>query len=68
MENKIWAVGSVDDVADVIGYYRDLLGLEHICFFFDAPGLTRAEIDEQFELIAGEVMPRLGESIDHPRP
>jgi hypothetical protein len=48
--------------------YRDLLGLEHLCFFFDFPGLSREEIDEQFHLVADEVMPRLGETLDRPRP
>lgn len=64
---KIMAIGSVDDVVDVIGMYRELLGLEHICFFFDFPGLTRAEIDEQFHLAAEEVFPKLGESLERPR-
>lgn len=67
MTNHIWAVGSVDDVVDEIGMWRDLLDLEHICFFFDAPGLSREAIDEQFELISGEVFPRLGETLDRPR-
>jgi len=64
---KIWAIGSVDDVVDVIGMYRELLGLEHICFFFDLPGLSREEIDEQFHLVAEEVFPRLGEPLVRPR-
>jgi hypothetical protein len=68
IEQQIWAVGSVDDVVDTIGMYRDLLGLEHLCFFFDFPGLSREEIDEQFHLVADEVMPRLGETLDRPRP
>jgi alkanesulfonate monooxygenase SsuD/methylene tetrahydromethanopterin reductase-like flavin-dependent oxidoreductase (luciferase family) len=68
MAQQIWAIGSVEDVVETIGMYRDLLGLEHLCAFVDLPGLTRAQIDEQFALIAGEVMPRLGESLDRPRP
>jgi hypothetical protein len=65
---QIWAIGSVDDVVDVIGMYRERLGLEHLCFFFDLPGLSREEIDEQFHLVASEVMPRLGETLERPRP
>ena len=63
VSQKIMAIGSVDDVVDVIGMYRELLGLEHICFFFDLPGLTREEIDEQFHLVSEEVFPRLGEPL-----
>ena len=61
---KIQIVGSVDDAVDAIGYWRDLLDLKHICFFFDYPGLTREEMNEQMHLVAEEVFPRLGETID----
>jgi alkanesulfonate monooxygenase SsuD/methylene tetrahydromethanopterin reductase-like flavin-dependent oxidoreductase (luciferase family) len=64
MANKIQIVGSIDDAVDIIGYWRDLLDLKHICFFFDYPGLTRAEIDEQMHLMVSEVLPRLGETVD----
>ena len=61
---RIMAIGSIDDVVDVLGFYRDLVGLEHLCIFFDLPGLTREQIDEQLHLVAEEVMPRLGEAMD----
>jgi hypothetical protein len=48
--------------------YKELLGLEHLCCFLDLPGLSREAIDEQFHLIADEVMPRLGETLERPRP
>jgi alkanesulfonate monooxygenase SsuD/methylene tetrahydromethanopterin reductase-like flavin-dependent oxidoreductase (luciferase family) len=57
---RIMAIGSVDDVVDVIGTYRDELGLEHLILFPEFPGLTREQIDEQLHLVADEVMPRLG--------
>jgi hypothetical protein len=63
MANKIQVIGSVDDAVDIIGYWRDLLDLKHICFFFDYPGLTRNEIDEQMHLMVSEVLPRLGETV-----
>ena len=44
--------------------WRDLLDLKHICFFFDYPGLTREEMNEQMHLVAEEVFPRLGEPIE----
>jgi alkanesulfonate monooxygenase SsuD/methylene tetrahydromethanopterin reductase-like flavin-dependent oxidoreductase (luciferase family) len=63
-EQKIQIVGSIDDAVDVIGFWRDLLDLKHICFFFDYPGLTREEMNEQMHLVAEEVFPRLGEPIE----
>ena len=60
-QNKIQIIGSIDDAVDMLGFRRDLLDLKHVCFFFDLPGLTRAEIDEQMHLIMEEVLPRLGE-------
>ena len=63
-EQRIQIVGSIDDAVDAIGYWRDLLDLRHICFFFDYPGLTREEMTEQMHLVAEEVFPRLGEPIE----
>ncbi len=61
---KIQIIGSIDDAVDAIGYWRDLLDLKHMCFFFDFPGLTRADMNEQMHLVAEEVFPRLGEPIE----
>ena len=63
-EQRIQIVGSIDDAVDTLGFWRDLLDLKHICFFFDYPGLTREEMTEQMHLVAEEVMPRLGETIE----
>jgi alkanesulfonate monooxygenase SsuD/methylene tetrahydromethanopterin reductase-like flavin-dependent oxidoreductase (luciferase family) len=60
IEQRIMAIGSVDDVVDVIGAYREELGLEHLVVFPEFPGLTREQIDEQLHLVAEEVLPRLG--------
>ena len=64
MENKIQIIGSIDDAVDILGFWRDLLDLKHVCFFFDLPGLTREEVDEQMHLVVEEVLPRLGEKIE----
>jgi hypothetical protein len=64
VNQKIMAIGSVDDVVDNIGYWRDLLDLKHLCIFFDFPGVTREEMNEQMHLVAEEVMPKLGEKMD----
>ena len=62
--NKIQIIGSIDDAVDILGYWRDLLDLKHVCFFFDFPGLTREEMDDQMHLVVSEVLPRLGETVD----
>jgi alkanesulfonate monooxygenase SsuD/methylene tetrahydromethanopterin reductase-like flavin-dependent oxidoreductase (luciferase family) len=62
IEQRIMAIGSVDDVVDVVGAYREELALQHLVIFPDFPGLTREQMDEQLHLVAEEVMPRLGES------
>ena len=64
VEQKIQIVGSIDDAVDTLGYWRDLLDLKHLCIFFDFPGLSREEMNEQMHLVAEEVMPRLGEKMD----
>jgi alkanesulfonate monooxygenase SsuD/methylene tetrahydromethanopterin reductase-like flavin-dependent oxidoreductase (luciferase family) len=57
---RAMAIGSVEDVVEVLGEFRDALDLQHVLLFPDFPGLTRAEMDEQLVLLAEEVMPRLG--------
>jgi alkanesulfonate monooxygenase SsuD/methylene tetrahydromethanopterin reductase-like flavin-dependent oxidoreductase (luciferase family) len=57
---RAMAIGSVDDVVDVLAEFRELLDLQHVLLFPEFPGLTREEIDEQMVLLAEEVMPRLG--------
>jgi hypothetical protein len=64
MDQKIQIVGSIDDAVDILGFWRDLLDLKHVCFFFDYPGLTREEMNEQMHLVAEEVFPRLGEKVE----
>jgi alkanesulfonate monooxygenase SsuD/methylene tetrahydromethanopterin reductase-like flavin-dependent oxidoreductase (luciferase family) len=61
---KIQVVGSVDDAVEALGFWRDLLDLRHICFFFDYPGLRQEEIDEQMHLMTEEVLPQLGETVE----
>jgi alkanesulfonate monooxygenase SsuD/methylene tetrahydromethanopterin reductase-like flavin-dependent oxidoreductase (luciferase family) len=64
MREKIQIVGSIDDAVDILGFWRELLDLKHVCFFYDYPGLSREEIDEQMHLTVSEVFPRLGETIE----
>jgi alkanesulfonate monooxygenase SsuD/methylene tetrahydromethanopterin reductase-like flavin-dependent oxidoreductase (luciferase family) len=57
---RAMAIGSVDEVVEVLAEFRELLDLQHVLLFPELPGLTPAEIDEQLVLLATEVMPRLG--------
>lgn len=62
VEQRVMAIGSYEDVAETIGFYQDLLGLEHLVVFPDFPGLSREQMDEQLEILATEVLPRVGAS------
>jgi hypothetical protein len=64
IDQKIQAIGSVDDVVDTIGFWRELPDLKHLIIFFDFPGLTRQEMKDQLHMVAEEVMPKLGETMD----
>jgi hypothetical protein len=64
VDQKIQIIGSIDDAVDTLGFWRDLLDLKNICFFFDFPGLTQAEMSEQMHLVTEEVFPRLGEKVE----
>ncbi len=54
------AIGSVEEVADVIGRWTEALSLRHLALFPDLPGLSREQVDEQLHLMADEVLPRVG--------
>ena len=59
----VWALGSVEEVADRIGTWAELLDLRHLVLFTELPGLTREEVDEQLHLLATEVLPRAGVAV-----
>ena len=63
IDQRVMAIGSVEEVADVLGTYVEVLGCEHLVLFFDMPGLTREQMDEQLELTAAEVLPHLGVTV-----
>jgi alkanesulfonate monooxygenase SsuD/methylene tetrahydromethanopterin reductase-like flavin-dependent oxidoreductase (luciferase family) len=56
----VWALGSVEEVADTIGRWAELLDLRHLVLFPELPGLSREEIDEQLHVLATDVLPRAG--------
>jgi alkanesulfonate monooxygenase SsuD/methylene tetrahydromethanopterin reductase-like flavin-dependent oxidoreductase (luciferase family) len=63
MAQRIYAVGSPDEVAEVLAHYRDLLGVRRLSVAMDPLGLTPEQHQEQLRMFAAEVAPRLGESL-----
>jgi alkanesulfonate monooxygenase SsuD/methylene tetrahydromethanopterin reductase-like flavin-dependent oxidoreductase (luciferase family) len=57
---KIWAVGTAEDVAAVIDGYRETLDLQLLSVSFDSPGLTGEQTGEQMYRFAQDVAPKLG--------
>jgi alkanesulfonate monooxygenase SsuD/methylene tetrahydromethanopterin reductase-like flavin-dependent oxidoreductase (luciferase family) len=53
-------IGSVEEVADALGRWKDLLDLRHLVLYPDLPGLSVEAMDEQLHLLADEVLPRIG--------
>jgi alkanesulfonate monooxygenase SsuD/methylene tetrahydromethanopterin reductase-like flavin-dependent oxidoreductase (luciferase family) len=66
IEQDQMVIGSPEECADVLGRYRDEVGVEHVVLFFDMPGLTQDAMDEQLELTANDVLPKLGVTLDGP--
>jgi alkanesulfonate monooxygenase SsuD/methylene tetrahydromethanopterin reductase-like flavin-dependent oxidoreductase (luciferase family) len=60
IRQRIWAVGSVEEVAETISIYKDALSLDHLCCFFEFPGLTTEQLDRQMTLFAEQVAPLIG--------
>ncbi len=58
------AIGSVEEVADQLGRWCDVLSLQHLVCFPDLPGLTREQMNEQLHLVAEDVLPRIGVRLD----
>jgi alkanesulfonate monooxygenase SsuD/methylene tetrahydromethanopterin reductase-like flavin-dependent oxidoreductase (luciferase family) len=60
IDNKTWLVGTAADVAEGLGYYRDILGgLDNLTIFPNMPGDRYADSDEQMVRFAEEVLPLL---------
>ena len=60
IENKTWLVGTADDVAEEIDFYREQLGgLEDLVIFPNMPGDPYEKTAEQLTRFAEEVMPKL---------
>jgi alkanesulfonate monooxygenase SsuD/methylene tetrahydromethanopterin reductase-like flavin-dependent oxidoreductase (luciferase family) len=59
MTEESMAIGSIEQVADLLGRIKERLDLQHLLLFPDFPGLNREQMDEQMHLLAEEVLPRI---------
>ena len=60
IENKVWLVGSADEVAEQIQWYCDYLGgVENLVLFPAMPGDPYTKVEEQLHRLAEDVMPQL---------
>jgi alkanesulfonate monooxygenase SsuD/methylene tetrahydromethanopterin reductase-like flavin-dependent oxidoreductase (luciferase family) len=60
LENKTWLVGTPEQVAEGIAFYRDQLGLQDLCLFPNFPGDSYDKTEEQLARYAEQVRPLLG--------
>ena len=60
LEHKVWVVGTPDQVADGIDFYKELLGLTDLTIFPSYPGDTYEKAEEQIHRFGQEVLPLLG--------
>lgn len=54
------AIGSIEEVIDQLGTWKEILDLKHIVLFPDLPGFSRTQMDEQLQILANDVLPHLG--------
>jgi alkanesulfonate monooxygenase SsuD/methylene tetrahydromethanopterin reductase-like flavin-dependent oxidoreductase (luciferase family) len=60
IENKTILVGSPEEVAEGVAFYRDLLGLRHLTIFPHLLGDPYKKADEQMARFVEEVLPLVG--------
>jgi alkanesulfonate monooxygenase SsuD/methylene tetrahydromethanopterin reductase-like flavin-dependent oxidoreductase (luciferase family) len=63
MRQRFYAVGTSEDVADVIAGLRDELSLKRISVSLDGLDLTNDQMAEQYRRFGAEVAPLLGEKM-----
>ncbi|MDH5520094.1 MAG: LLM class flavin-dependent oxidoreductase, partial [Acidimicrobiia bacterium] len=60
MEQRMYLVGTAEDVAEGITFYRELLGCDYMILFPQFAGDPFALAEEQLERFMSEVVPLLG--------
>ena len=60
LEQKVWVIGTAEDVAEgIAGYAESLGGLEHLTLFPNFPGETYDEAAEHVMRVGEELLPLL---------
>lgn len=57
VEQKVWVVGTPEEVAEGIAFYRDLVGLENLTLVPAFPGDSYDEAEDQLARLAEQVLP-----------
>ncbi len=61
LDNRVWLVGTADDVAEQLNWYSEHLGgIENLVFFPAMPGDPYGQVEEQLHRLAEGVVPQLG--------
>ena len=60
LDQKIFAIGTAEDVAEQIAWYDEQIGIENLLLFPGMPGDKYEDIEEQLGRLAGDVLPKLG--------
>jgi alkanesulfonate monooxygenase SsuD/methylene tetrahydromethanopterin reductase-like flavin-dependent oxidoreductase (luciferase family) len=60
VDQKVWVIGTPEEVAEGISYYRDALSLQRLTIFPNFPGDSYDRCDEQLTRYAEQVKPLLG--------
>ncbi|MEV0697498.1 LLM class flavin-dependent oxidoreductase [Saccharopolyspora sp. NPDC050389] len=58
-DQKMWAIGTPEEVAETVQFHKDSLGLEHLVIFPHFPGHTYAMAAEQMQRFREQVVPLL---------
>ena len=59
MDQKIWVVGTAEEVAETINWYDEQLGLENLLLFPAMPGDRYEQVEEHLHRLAEDVLPQL---------
>jgi alkanesulfonate monooxygenase SsuD/methylene tetrahydromethanopterin reductase-like flavin-dependent oxidoreductase (luciferase family) len=59
IDNKTWIVGTPEDVAEAIAFYRDTIGLDYITLFPQFAGDPYGLVEDQLHRFREEVVPLL---------
>lgn len=61
LDNRVWLVGTADDVAEQLTWWRDHLGgVDNLVFFPAMPGDPYGQVEDQLHRVAEDVLPQVG--------